>query len=262
MKRLVLVLLLASGFLYAQSPFDGTWMTKLDTAKLPTKPDKYVLNNNMYECLTCVPKVSVKADATDQKVTGHPYFDTIAVKVVNASSVEITQKKAGKVMYTDTATISSDGNTLSDKFTDTSGTQPVTGEVTSKRVSSGPSGSHALSGSWRQDKVNSVSSNGLTITYQGTDQGTENGLKMSDQNGNSYDAKFDGKEYPISGDPGQTMVMLKRVGNDTIEETDKREGKVVGIFRMTVSKDGKTIDAEYIDKQHGTKTSFTMEKQS
>ena len=85
---------------------------------------------------------------------------------------------------------------------------------------------------------------------------------MSDQNGNSYDAKFDGKEYPINGDPGQTMVMLKRVGNDTIEETDKRDGKIVGIFRITVSKDGKTIDAEYNDKQHGTKTTFTMEKQS
>ena len=259
MKQLVFVMtLLASGVLCAQSPFDGTWMTKLDTAKLPTKPDKYVLNKNMYECLTCVPKVSVKADGTDQKVTGHPYFDTIAIKVVDASSVEFTQKKAGKVMYTDTASISSDGNMLSDKFTDTSGTQPVTGEVTSKRVASGPSGSHALSGSWRQDKVNNVSNNGLTITYQGT----ENGLKMSDQNGNSYDAKFDGQEYPINGDPGQTMVVLKRVGNDTIEETDKRDGKIVGIFRMTVSKDGKTIDAEYNDKQHGTKTTFTMEKQS
>ena len=126
MKKLVFVMtLLASGLLFAQSPFDGTWMTKLDTAKLPTKPDKYVLNNNMYECLTCVPKVSVKADGSDQKVTGHPYFDTIAVKVANASSVEFTQKKAGKVMYTDTATISSDGNMLSDKFNDTSGTQPV-----------------------------------------------------------------------------------------------------------------------------------------
>lgn len=259
MKKLVFVLtLLASGVLCAQTPFDGTWMTKLDTAKLPTKPDKYSLNKNMYECLTCVPKVSVKADGTDQKVTGHPYFDTIAVKVVNASSVEITQKKDGKVMYTDTATISSDGNTLDDKFTDTSGTQPVTGEATSKRVAPAPAGAHALSGSWRTDKINSISDNGLTITYQGT----ENGMKMSDQNGNSYDAKFDGKDYPINGDPGHTMVSLKRAGNSTIEETDKRDGKVVAIAHMTVSADGKTIAVEYNDKLHGTKTTFTMQKKS
>jgi hypothetical protein len=259
MKKLLLGLtLLASGVLFAQTPFDGTWMTKLDTAKLPTKPDQYSINKNMYECLTCVPKVAVKADGADQKVTGHPYFDTVAVKVVNASEVEIVEKKDGKVMYTDTETVSSDGNTLTDKFTDTTGTQPVTGEATSKRVSAGPAGSHALSGAWRTEKLSNISSNGLTITYQGT----ENGLKMSDQNGNSYDAKFDGKDYPIQGDSAHTMVSLKRIGTDTIEETDKRDGKTVGVFRMTVSKDGKSIQAEYNDKLHGTKTMFTMEKQS
>jgi hypothetical protein len=125
-------------------------------------------------------------------------------------------------------------------------------------VSAGPSGSHAVSGAWRTSKVNTVSNNGLTVTYQGTD----NGLKMSDPNGNSYDAKFDGKDYPINGDPGHTLVSLKRIGNDTIEETDKRDGKVVGVFRMTVSADGKSINASYTDKQRGTTTAFTMEKQS
>ena len=233
-------------------------MTKLDTAKFPTKPDKYSLSNNMYECLTCVPKVSVKADGSEQKVTGHPYFDTIAVKVVNASSVEIIQKKEGKVMYTDTATVSSDGNTLDDKFTDTSGTQPVTGEVTSKTRGARTVRRACPVGIVAHGEGDSISDNGLTITYQGT----ENGLKMSDQNGNSYDAKFDGKEYPINGDPGHTMVSLKRVGNNTVEETDKRDGKIVGVFRMTVSADGKSIAAEYNDKLHGTKTSFTMEKKS
>ncbi len=251
-------MLLAATSLFAQSPFDGTWMTKLDTAKFPTKPDQYSLKDNMYECLSCVPKVSVKADGTDQKVAGHPYYDTVAVQVKNASAVEIVEKKDGKVMYTDEASISADGKTLNDKFTDTTGTQPVTGEVTSTRIKPGPAGSHALSGSWRTSKVNTVSNNGLTVTYQGT----ADGLKMSDPNGNSYDAKFDGKDYPIQGDPGKTMVSLKRIGDDTIEETDKRDGKVVGIYRMTVSKDGKSIQAVYDDKQRGTKTTFTMEKQS
>jgi len=258
MKKLLLLLLLAPTMLFAQSPFDGTWMTKLDTAKLPTKPDHYLLNKGMYDCLTCVPKVSVKADGTDQKVTGHPYFDTVAARVVNASSIEVIEKKDGKVMYTDTESVSQDGNTLTDKFTDTTGTQPVTGEVTSTRVSPGPAGSHAISGAWRTSKINSVSSNGLTVTYQGT----ADGLKMSDQNGNSYDAKFDGKDYPINGDPGHTMVSLKRISANIIEETDKRDGKIVGIYRMTVSPDGKSISASYMDKERGTTTTFIMEKQS
>jgi hypothetical protein len=259
MKKLLLAaLLMASATLFAQSPFDGTWMAKLDTVKLPTKPDQYSLNKNMYECLTCVPKVSAKADGTDQKVTGHPYYDTIAVNVVNASSVEIIEKKDGKVMYTENETVSSDGKTLNDKFTDTTGTQPVTGEAISTRVSAGPAGSHALSGGWRIEKYNTISSNGLTVKYQGT----ADGLKMSDLNGNSYDAKFDGKDYPINGDPGHTMVSLKRVGNGTIEETDKRDGKIVGTSRMTVSSDGKSIHVDYSDKQHGTTMAYTMEKQS
>ena len=38
MKKMLLgMVLLASATLFAQSPFDGTWMTKLDTAKLPSK---------------------------------------------------------------------------------------------------------------------------------------------------------------------------------------------------------------------------------
>ena len=259
MKKLPLALVFfASTTLFAQSPFDGTWMTKLDTAKFPTKPDQYSLKDNMYECLTCVPKFTVKADGTDQKVIGHPYYDTVAVTVKNASTVELIEKKDGKVMFTDNATISDDGKTLKEHFTDTTGTQPVTGEVTSTRVKPGPPGSHALSGSWRTSKVDAISNNGLTVTYQGT----ADGLKMSDPNGNSYDAKFDGKDYPIQGDPGHTLVSLKRIGDDTIEETDKRDGKIVGINRMTVSKDGKSIQVEFTDKLHDTTTSFTMEKQS
>jgi hypothetical protein len=259
MKKLLLAaVLMASATLFAQSPFDGTWMTKLETAKFPTKPDKYTLSNNMYECLTCVPKVSVKADGSDQKVTGHPYYDTVAVKVENASSVELIYKKEGKVIFTDDDMVSADGKVMTNKFNDMSGTQPVTGEVTLTRVEPAPAGAHAISGAWRTSKVNTVSSNGLTVTYKGT----ADGLMMSDPNGNSYDAKFDGKDYPINGDPGHTMVSLKKIGSDTIEETDKREGKVVGISRITVSKDGKSIHVDFTDKQHGTTTTFTMEKQS
>jgi hypothetical protein len=259
MKKLLLALvLLASATLFAQTPFDGTWMAKLDTVKLPTKPEQYSLSNNMYECLTCVPKISAKADGTDQKVTGHPYYDTIAVNVVNASSVEIIEKKDGKVVYADKETVAADGKTLDEKFTDTTGTQPVNVEATYTRVKPGAAGSHAVSGSWRIEKYNTISSNGLTVTYQGT----ADGLKMSDLNGNSYDAKFDGKDYPINGDPGKTMVSLKRIGNNTIEETAKRDGKIVGINRMTVSSDGKSIHVDYSDKQHGTTMAYTLEKQS
>jgi len=259
-KLLMLALLLVPALLFAQSPFDGTWVTNLDQVQLPTKAEVYAVEKGMYRCPTCVPKVDVKADGTDQKVAGSHYFDTASIKVVDASSIEIINKKDGKTVYKETDTVSSDGNTLTEKFSDqTAGNpEPVTGEETFTRVSKGATGSHAVSGSWKAQKVSDMSKNGLTITLQATD----NGLKMSSATGQSYDAKFDGKQYPFKGDPGNTMVTLKKIGKDTIEETDRRDGKIVSVFRMTVSSDGKSINAVSEDKERGTKASFTMQKQT
>jgi hypothetical protein len=60
------------------------------------------------------------------------------------------------------------------------------------------------------------------------------------------------------------MASLKRIGNDTIEETDKRHGKVVGFFKMTVSPDGRWINVEYKNKnkERGATTTYRMEKKS
>jgi hypothetical protein len=70
----------------------------------------------------------------------------VVVKVVDDHTIELTEKKDGKTMFTGTDTVSSDGNTLTTKFTDETEDKPVTGEVTSTRVSKGPAGSHAVSG--------------------------------------------------------------------------------------------------------------------
>ncbi len=257
MKKLLALLLLAPGMLAAQSSFNGTWMGKTDTAKFPDKPESYMLDKGRYHCSTCVPKMDIKADGQDQKVGGSNYFNSRSVKVVDDHTVEFTDKKDGKTIYTETDTVSSDGNSLSQKFNDQSEAQPVTGELTLKRVGKGPAGSHALSGSWRAEKID-LSKNGLTTTYEAT----ADGLRMSNPQGENYDAKFDGKDYPINGDPGQTMVALKKVDANTIEATYKRNGKVVGISHMSVSSDGKTIHVVFNNKETGNKTEYDMEKQS
>ena len=102
MKKLLALLLLAPGMLAAQSPFDGTWLGKTDTAKFPQKPEQYVLDKSMYRCSTCVPKMDIKADGQDQKVAGSNYFNTRSVKVVDDHTVEFTDKKDGKTIYTET----------------------------------------------------------------------------------------------------------------------------------------------------------------
>ena len=83
---------------------------------------------------------------------------------------------------------------------------------------------------------------------------------MSNLTGQSYDAKFDGKYYLTAGDPGQTMVALKRVNAHTVIETDKRLGKVVDVYTMTVAADGKTMHIVDDDKLRGMNSSWTMVK--
>jgi len=149
----------------------------------------------------CSP-IDIKADGQDQKVTGHPYFDTMSVKVVDDRTIEDTTKKNGKTVGTSRTWVSPDGNMLMFEFTDSSATNadPVTGKGEETRVAKGPAGSHAISGSWRTTKIDSVSDNGLSFTYKVEGDS----LTMTTPTGQSYTAKLDGTEAPYKGDPGPT----------------------------------------------------------
>ena len=257
-KLLCLVLIAAPATLFAAGPFDGTWVAKLDSAQFSSKPDVYVLNKGMYSCSTCIPKIEVKADGEDQKVTGSPYMDTMSVKVVDANTVEFVTKKGGKTIGTETDTVSTDGKTVSQKFTDYSAAngKVVTGEATETLVAKGPAGAHALSGSWHTDKVSGISDEALTIAYEST----ANGLKAKYGTGESYDVKFDGKFYPMEGDIGHSMISLKQMGPATIEQSVQQDGKVVRVLVLAVAADGKSINVKATDKRQGTTMTYTMEK--
>src|SRR5215469_2190457 len=262
MKRrywLLSLLFLTAPLAMAQSAFDGTWKFDLSTAKFPQKPDEYLLKDGMYHCKTCAPAIEVKADGQDQKITGHPYFDTMSIKIVDDRTIEEVDKKNGKTVATSKTSVSPDGNTLMFEFSDSSVTNddPVTGKGSETRVSKGPEGSHAISGSWRMAKMQSLSENAMSITYKVTGDS----LTMSNQTGQSYTAKLDGTEAPYKGDPGTTSVSVKKTGANTIEETDKRDGKVISAARITVSADGKTMKVVVDDKLHGTQSEFMATKQ-
>jgi hypothetical protein len=233
----------------AQSAFDGTWKIDMDAADFSRKSRVYLLQDGIYECKTCAPPYKVKADGTDQPVAGHPYVDTVAIKVLNDHAIAETDKKAGKTVATSTTTLSPEGDTLTTTFTDgsnTNGGPPVTGTAEAARVAKGPAGSSAISGAWRTTKVEGLSDNATLWTYKVA--GDE--ITMTNPTGQSYTAKLDGADAPLKGDPGITSVSLRMKGKDTLEETDKRDGKVIGIFKMTVAADGKTAKATYEDKLH------------
>lgn len=243
----------------AQSVFEGTWKVDLSNIDFSKKPDTYVLLNGAYECKTCVPAYSVKADGMDQPVTGHPYFNTIAITVVNDKQVTEIDKKDGKVVSTSTTTVSADGKTVKFEFTDSSNTNggpPVTGSGEAVQVAKGPAGSHAISGSWRTSKIEGLSDNGTSVTYKVDG----NSIVMTSPTGQSYTAKLDGTDAPLSGDPGTTSVSVRLLGKNTLEETDKRDGKVIGVMKLTVAADGKTAKATYEDKLQNRTTSYGLTK--
>jgi hypothetical protein len=243
----------------AQSGFDGTWKGDLATVKFSQKPDVYVLTTKVYKCLSCVPPVSVKADGAPHKVSGHPYYDSVAMKLVDGKTAHETDYKAGKIVTETTNTVSDDGKTLSFEFTDSSNSNaaPVTGKGSETRVAAGPKGAHAMSGSWKTAAFTGFSDNGLTVIYKVTGDS----IAMSDLTGQSYTAKLDGTDAPMKGDPGITSVSVKKIGADTIEETDKRKGKVIAVATMKLAPGGKAMSVTYEDKLRGSTLIYTANKQ-
>ena len=57
---------------------------------------------------------------------------------------------------------------------------------------------------------------------------------------NEWTGKFDGKDYPIAGDPAADMRAYKPVNDHTMALTEKKGGKITNTGRVVVSTDGKT----------------------
>ena len=250
-RRSALLVLLAACLMppvaVAQSRFDGRW--KIDiSSQMPKRRNVWLIRDRTYECESCTPVIKVKADGNDQAVAGQP-FDTISVKVVDANVVEEVEKKKGKVVSKEKFTVSPDGNTVTDEFADF--------KITAFMVAKGPAGSHVMSGSWQNSKMEALSDSGLLLTLKVEGDW----LHMLEPNGQSYTAKLDGTDAPYDGSSETTSVSVRRIGEDTIEETDKRGGKVASIARMTLSADGKTMAISVHDVPSGSATQFTATKQ-
>lgn len=56
-----------------------------------------------------------------------------------------------------------------------------------------------------------------------------------------YTGKYDGKDFPVSGNPDADTMSLKRIDDSTTEATLKKAGKVVINSTRLISKDGKVM---------------------
>lgn len=230
----------------AQSVFDGTWKADLDKDQYSDKVDVRELTKGIYECRTCDPEYKVKADGHDQPVTGNTMYDTLSVRMVDDHTVVTVARKSGKLVAETTITVSDGGNTETmHQVVSDVGPEPFTVERTLTRVQPGEPGSHAISGGWKTRKT--TASDNVDVT---TFKVAGHALTMTDVNGGSYTATFGGPAAPLTGDPRWNFVSVKLIDARTMEETLRKDDKIVMITRWSVDEDGVTMHASF-DDTHG-----------
>ena len=267
MKKLLL-LEIVIGFVLpavsvAQNDLNGTWKIDLNKSVPPTEPEILLLQNGIYHCRSCVPKIDIKADGQDQNVAGNPYYDAMSVKILNDRSIEETEKKNGTTVRTAKMTVSENGRSATVDFVDhtKSSGDPVTGKLLLSRptkVKRPPAGSHAISGSWQISKMADFSDNALmfSLMIEGDTITATRGT------GQSYTAKLDGTDAPYKGDPGVNSVSVVRLGERTFMETDKRGPKEVGSTRvMMLPGSSRTINLIVNDTVQGRGGIYYADKQ-
>src|SRR5262249_23047598 len=105
-------------------------------------------------------------------------------------------------------------------------------------------------GTWKLNLAKSKFSPGpgpknQTLTYEAVGQGVKVTVKITDAEGKPIDIQstfnYDGKDYPVIGDPNVDAIALKRIDAHKVEFTRKKAGKVVVTGTSVVSKDGRTL---------------------
>jgi hypothetical protein len=103
-------------------------------------------------------------------------------------------------------------------------------------------------GTWKLNEAKSKLSPGTakntTVVYTAEGESVKVTVDGVDTTGkpahNEWTGKFDGKDYPVTGDPASDMRAYKRVNDHTLALTLKNGGKVTATGRIVVSADGKS----------------------
>ncbi|HKK45115.1 MAG TPA: hypothetical protein VJ964_06305 [Balneolaceae bacterium] len=239
----------------AQNVFNGTW--KVDPGSYKTTMQvTFTLKNGVYRVQsTGQPAYHIKADGDFHKVLGQPGFDAESVRIINDHTVQTTREKNGKKFRKATFSVNSDGNSGTASVEVTINDHHLKYNSTWERVTKGPAGSHAISGTWRMQRVPHSTLSTMTYKIQG------NSINFHSSTGDSYHAKLDGTETTVTGDkPGEktSVVMLS---SHKLRELYWVKNKIGNVSVTTVANDGKTAKVVDHNLDTGITTTFTITKQ-
>jgi hypothetical protein len=103
-------------------------------------------------------------------------------------------------------------------------------------------------GTWKLNEAKSKIPAGFmkntTVVYTADGDNVKVTTDGTDKDGNpmhtEWTGKFDGKDYPLTGDPSADSRSYKKINDHTLALANKKGGKATTTGRIVVSADGKT----------------------
>jgi len=244
--QLALVAALVTGTLWpANDPFVGKWKVNPSKSKLYDEVKVEAAGANRY-ALTFGPGQvdTVVADGTDQPALSGT---TLSITVKGPNNWEVIRKMKGRTLLTAHWTLSEDGKTLNDAFTQylpdgmTLFSQPLPNGSTLvlPYVYDRTAGHSGFLGTWDSESAKASARIELEIQpYEG------DGLSFNSPGAEmSKKLKFDGNDYPDL-DPNAAAGSVssgRRVSERSLEITEKITGKITGTREIELSTDLKTL---------------------
>jgi hypothetical protein len=196
----------------------------------------------------------IVADGTDQPALSGT---TLSITVKGPNNWVVIRKMMGRTLLTGYWTLSEDGKTLSDDYTE----YPPDGSSTHiPYVYERTAGSTGFTGTWDSDSEKVKPGIALQIQlYEG------DGLSFESPDADMIEKiKFDGNDYSAV-DPNAASGSAssgRRVNEHSLEITEKRKGKITGTRKIELSDDLKTLTMSVrLEGQSRPKSIFVFDRE-
>ena len=246
-SQLLLVIGLVAGTLWAANdPFVGKWKVNPSKSKLNDEMKVAVAGPNRYT-ITFAPDAieTIVADGSDQPAV---QGTTLSVTVEGANKWKVVRKMKGRTLLTAYWTLSEDGKTINDAFTQylPDGTtlfkQPLPNGSTLflPYVYQRTAGNSGFVGTW--DSESAKVSPQIELQIQAQESG---GLAFKRSDAETAETiKFDGNDHPeLDSNEGDKSAAYsaRRMNEHSLEITEKSKGKITGTRHIELSSDLKTL---------------------
>ena len=237
---IALALFLVPALAWSTTPLDGVWKMVPDSYQTSVRLS-FVVRHGIYQCRSGCgtsnhDRYRIPADGKFHAVADGGQFDQVAVRVVDAHTLRVRKKKDGMLVQAATFTLEPGGKHADADVTIHQHGRAFTVHPRLVRVSTGPVGSHALSGVWRVQSAKGTSGVSYTIHTEG------HVLTFRDSNGPNYRTSVGGPPATVHDDVPDETVSVQQLGPRSWRETFRQHGKLLGTRTITVRKTGDRAD--------------------